>query len=168
MKRTIVTLVCAAVFGAAASVVLAPAISSAEVSVNITVPLPGLYIPAPPPLIVIPGTYVYYPPAVGVDIFFYRGHWYRPYQGGWYIAGGYNGPWRVLDARRVPPALYQVPRDFRRIPPVHERLPYATVRHNWRAWENERHWDHVAHDRGEHHDREHHGREHGEGHERRG
>jgi len=59
-----------------------PAMSSAEVNINIDIPLPGLVIPAPPALVVIPGTYVYYPPDVQTDIFFYHGYWYRPYRGG--------------------------------------------------------------------------------------
>ena len=73
-----------------------PGTSTAGVNVNISIPLPGLVIPAPPALFVIPGTYVYYPPDVNVDIFFYHGYWYRPYRGGWYIANGYNGPWRTI------------------------------------------------------------------------
>ncbi len=120
---------------------LTPATGNAEVSVNVIVPLPRLFIPAPPPLIVVPGTYVYYPPDVDVDIFFYHGYWYRPYRGGWYIANGYNGPWRTVGPRYVPRALFNVPPAYRRMPPGHERMPYGTVRRNWRGWEKERHWD---------------------------
>ncbi len=118
-----------------------PAAGNAEVNVNINVPLPGLVIPAPPALIVIPGTYVYYPPDVEVDIFFYHGYWYRPYRGGWYIANGYNGPWRTIGPRRVPRALVSLPPAYRRVPPGYERMPYERVHRNWRTWERERHWD---------------------------
>ncbi len=128
---------------------LSPATGNAEVSVNINIPLPGLVIPAPPPLIVIPGTYVYYPPDVDVDIFFYHGYWYRPYRGGWYIANGYNGPWRTVGPRFVPRALFKVPPAFRRMPPGHERMPYGMVQKNWRGWERERHWDNRRGERGE-------------------
>lgn len=118
-----------------------PATSSAEVNVNINIPLPGLVIPAPPALVVIPGTYVYYPPDVQVDIFFYHGYWYRPHRGGWYISTGYNGPWRTVGPGRVPRSLINVPPTYRRIPPRHERMPHDMVQRNWRTWEKERHWD---------------------------
>ena len=104
-------------------------------------PLPPLVIPAPPPLFVIPGTYVYYPPDVDVDIFFYHGYWYRPYGGGWYRAGAYNGPWRTVSPNRVPRALISVPPAYRHVPPGHERLEHGRVQKNWRTWEKERHWD---------------------------
>jgi len=139
-----------------------PATSNAEVNVNINVPLPGLVIPAPPPLIVIPGTYVYYPPDVSVDIFFYHGYWYRPHRGGWYISNGYNGPWRAIGPGKVPRALISVPPTYRRMPPGHERMPHDTVKKNWRTWEKERHWDEP---RGEH---GHGGPEHERGHEEHG
>ncbi len=137
----------------------APAMSNAEVNVNINVPLPALVIPGPPALIVIPGTYVYYPPDVDVDIFFYHGYWYRPFRGGWYIANGYNGPWRAIGPRRMPRALIDLPPGYRRVPPGHERIPYGQVRKNWRAWEKERHWDHP----GGEHGGPGHGRERGHG-----
>ncbi len=128
---------------------IAPATGSAEVNVNVTIPLPGLFIPAPPPLLVVPGTYVYYPPDVNVDIFFFHGYWYRPYRGGWYIANSYNGPWHGVGPRRVPPALLNVPPAYRRMPPGHERVPYGTVQKNWRTWERDRYWDHDRGGRGE-------------------
>lgn len=137
------------------------ATASAEVNVNINVPLPGLVIPAPPGLVVIPGTYVYYPPDVDVDIFFYRGYWYRPYRGGWYIANGYNGPWRVVGPRRVPRALISVPPAYRHVSQGYERMPYGHVQRNWRTWERERYWDNRREEGGkrEGHD----GRAHGHG-----
>jgi hypothetical protein len=141
-----------------------PATSNAEVNVNINIPLPGVVISAPPAMIVIPGTYVYYPPEVSVDIFFHHGYWYRPYRGGWYIANGYNGPWRGIGPRRVPRALIEVPPTYRRVPPGHERMPYGQVKKNWRTWEKERHWDGPSGERGERGGRgEHDGREHGRG-----
>jgi hypothetical protein len=140
----------------------------AEVNVSITVPLPGLIISSPPGLFVIPGTYVYYPPDFDVDIFFYRGYWYRPYQGEWYIGDGYNGPWRSIGSRKVPRALIDIPRTYRRLPHRHERMPYKTVRKNWSTWEKERHWDNQRYDnddRGKHREsgKERGGRGHGRG-----
>lgn len=136
-----------------------PGTGSAEVNVNISIPLPGLVIPAPPGLIVIPGTYVYYSPDVDVDIFFFRGRWYRPYRGGWYSAQHYNGPWRGI--KRAPRALADVPHGYRRAPARHARMPYGQVEKNWRNWEQERRWDRHEKD-----DRDRHGKE-GKGHGKR-
>jgi hypothetical protein len=118
-----------------------PKAGSAEVNVTVTVPLPGFFLPAPPGLIVVPGTYVYYPPDVSVDLFFYRGKWYRPHRGGWYIAHSYNGPWRTIGPRHVPRALHNLPPAYRRVPPRHARVPYGDVQKNWRTWEHQRRWD---------------------------
>lgn len=126
-------LVCSALFSAAGS----PAVAE----VNIRLPLPRLFLPVPPPLVLIPGTYVYAAPDVDVDIVFYQGAWYRPHGGLWYIANGYNGPWRALSVERVPRVLTGLPPNFRRVPPGHERMPYGHVKKNWKTWEHERHWD---------------------------
>lgn len=132
-----------------------PAKSNAEVNVSITVPLPGLVISAPPAMVVIPGTYVYYPPDVTADVFFYQGYWYRPYRGRWYAARGYNGPWKFMAINRVPRPLLRVPPSYRRIPPGYERMPYERIQRNWRSWEAQRYWD--RHERREAY-REDHGR----------
>lgn len=147
---------------------LSPLTSNAGVNVSISVPLPGLVISAPPAMVVIPGSYVYYPPQVDVDIFFYRGYWYRPFRGGWYIANGYNGPWRTIGAGRVPRAVIGVPPHFRRVSSGYERMPYGTVRGNWHTWERERYWDRHERARGygEDHDRGKHEGQSGRGHGR--
>ena len=104
-------------------------------------PLPPLLVPAPPPLVVIPGTYVYFPPDVRDDLLFYHGYWYRPYQGKWYRAAHYNGPWGFVALRRVPRVLIDLPHGYRSIPPGHERIPYGRLKKNWKAWERDRHWE---------------------------
>lgn len=123
----------------------APAITNAEVNVNVKVALPHLVIPTPPGLVVIPETYVYYPPDVGPDIFFYHGYWYRPYHGRWYRARHYNGPWRFIVIERVPRAVIAVPHGFRH-GPRHAHVPYGQVKKNWRGWERDRHWDRGRHE----------------------
>ena len=117
--------------------------SFAEVNVNIgiNVPLPQLVIPAPPPVVVIPGTYVYYAPDVNVDIFFYQGYWYRPHHGHWYRARGYNGPWDYTAPRKVPGVLFGLPQDFRHSPSRHQYIAHEHLKNNWRTWEREKHWD---------------------------
>jgi len=128
-----------------------PGIGDAEVNVGVTVALPPLVIPAPPAMVVIPGSYVYYPPDVRSDIFFYHDFWYRAYRGQWFRARDYNGPWHYIAIEKVPHAVIGIPPDFRRGPIVYERVPYGDVRRNWKSWENERHWDREHYEKREYH-----------------
>jgi hypothetical protein len=129
-----------------------PLESTAEVNVNVSIPLPGLVISAPPAMVVVPGTYVYYPPEVSVDIFFYRGYWYRPYQGAWYVAHGYNGPWHTIGVGHVPHSVIGVSPHYRHVSSGYERIPYGTVKGNWHTWERERYWEKHERSRGYHGD----------------
>jgi len=117
--------------------------SNAEVSVNIgiNVPLPHVVLHAPPAVVVIPGTYAYYAPDAGVEIFFYHGYWYRPHHGHWYRARGYNGPWRNIRHARVPHAFRNLPPHFRRTVQHNRRIRYGDFHKNWRSWEKQKHWD---------------------------
>ena len=120
-----------------------PRAGVAEVNINIGVnvgPPPPVVIPAPPPVIVIPGTYVYFAPDIQVDILFYHGYWYRPYEGRWYQATVYNGPWVYVEPARVPGVLLHLPSGYHHVPPGHQRIPYGQLKKNWKTWEKERHW----------------------------
>ncbi len=119
----------------------APVPARAAVHVGIGISLPPLVLSAPPAMVVVPGSYVYYPPEVGVEIFFYHGNWYRPYRGGWYVSGHYNGPWQSVERRRVPRMVREVPPAYRKMPRHYAPVPYGQVRQHWRAWERDRHWD---------------------------
>ncbi len=120
--------------------------SAARVSVgiNIGIPFPAFSFSVSPSLVVIPGTYVYMVPGVDFDIFFYQGWWYRPWEGRWYRAASYNGPWGYVEI--VPQPLIALPPGY-----VYWRtaggppLSYAHVREHWRGWERERYWDHDPH-----------------------
>lgn len=116
----------------------------AGVEVNIGVnfgPPPPVVIPAPPPVVVIPETYVYFVPDVEVEILFYQGYWYRPHQGRWHRATGYNGPWVYVEPARVPAVLVHLPPTYRHVPPGHQRIPHGQLVKNWKTWEKEKHWD---------------------------
>ncbi len=102
---------------------------------------PTFVVPAPPPVILIPGTDVYYVPDVEVDILFCHGDWYRPYGGRWYIARHYNGPWEYLIPPRVPRVLINLPLNHRSILSGNRRIPYEDLQKNWGRWERERHLD---------------------------
>jgi hypothetical protein len=116
----------------------------AGVDVNIGInipPPPRLVISAPPEVVVIPGTYIYFVPTLDVDVFFYHGYWYRPHHGHWYRASSYNGHWVILEDRRVPNVLVHVPGDFRRLPPGYRHIPHRELHSNWKAWEKNKYWE---------------------------
>ena len=121
--------------------------TSAEVNVQVGIglPLPSVVISVPPAVVCIPDTRVYYAPDVGIDIFFYSGHWYRPYEGGWYRATYYNGPWAYLPSQRVPTALVHLPANYYNIPPGHQRIPYGQLKKDWKRWDKgqRKHWKHY-------------------------
>lgn len=119
--------------------------SYARVDVNIGIGIPAFRFAAPPPLVVIPGTYAYFAPDVDIDIVFYHGYWYRPHEGRWYRARGYNGPWAYLAPSRVPRVLIDLPPDYRNIYSGHRRLEYRDYNRNWRNWERNKYWERDEH-----------------------
>jgi len=127
------------------------------VNVNIGNNLPAISFAAPPDLVVIPGTYVYMVPDIDVDVLFYQGDWWRPYQGRWYRSRDYDGQWSYVEAERIPSGLRALPQDYRhRLSTGYERIPHGDVKRNWRHWEKVKHWDsRVEHERGEHGDHDH-------------
>jgi hypothetical protein len=139
MKKSKTVLLAAGVLFLLAS--FFPSASSAGVHVSVGINLPAFRFAAPPALVVIPGTYAYFVPDAGVDIFFYHDYWYRPYEGRWYRARNYNGPWAHVAPGGVPSAFLHLPPDYRRVPAGGERVPYHEFRKNWKKWERERYWD---------------------------
>jgi hypothetical protein len=113
----------------------------AGVRVGVGINIPVFTFAAPPPLVVIPGTYAYFAPEADVDIVFFHGFWYRPYEGRWFRARGYNGPWGVIAPGRVPGVLIDLPPDFRHTYRDHPRIGYRDFNRNWRGWERNRHWE---------------------------
>lgn len=115
--------------------------SNAGVSVGIGINIPVFTFAAPPPLVVIPGTYAYFAPEANVDIVFFHGFWYRPYEGRWFRATGYNGPWGLIAPARVPDVLLELPPDFRHIYSGYPRIAYRDFNRNWRSWERNKYWE---------------------------
>jgi hypothetical protein len=121
-----------------------PVESTAAVNINvgISVPPPPIFrFHAPPPMVVIPGTYIYAVPDIDVDILFYQGYWYRPHDGRWFRSKSYNGPWGYIDSRSIPRVLFDLSPDYYRVPPGYERIPYGHFKSNWGRWERERYWE---------------------------
>ena len=69
-----------------ALVIMVPIPTMAAVDIHIGFPLPPpIIFPAPPEVIVLPDTDdVYVAPDIDVDLFFWNGWWWRPWEGRWY------------------------------------------------------------------------------------
>jgi hypothetical protein len=136
-------------------VILVPSLVMAEVDVKvrINIPLPPLIVfPAPPEVIVIPETNVYAVPDVDMDIFFYSGWWWRPWEGRWYRSRYYDRGW--VHYNRVPSFYTHVPpgwrndyrdRRWKGQEWDQRRIPHKDMQKNWRTWERNKHWEKQNH-----------------------
>ena len=74
-----------------ALVIINPIPAMAGVRVGVNVVLPPIVIGGPPDLVEIPDTdHVYVAPDVSVELFFWNGWWWRPYEGRWYRSHYYD------------------------------------------------------------------------------
>lgn len=120
-----------------------------RVDVGVSIPLPpAIVFSAPPEMVVIPETYVYVVPDIDVDIFFYGGWWWRPWDGRWYRSQNYRSGWTYY--QRVPSFYREVPsgwrndyrqRRFRGHTWNYQRIPQQQVQQNWSGWEKNKHWE---------------------------
>jgi hypothetical protein len=124
---------------AAAGAVLCSATSAVagDIKINIGLGVPSIPSPvviaSPPQLVVVPGTSVYYAPAVSANYFFYKGRYYTMVNGAWLSASAYNGPWAAITIGQVPAPILAVPVEYYKIPPGHLKEkgppPWAGHRH---------------------------------------
>jgi hypothetical protein len=129
--------------------IMMPVQASARVNIDINIGLPPLVVFAgPPELVVIPGTYVYFAPDLDVNIFFYDGWWWRPWQGHWYRSRHYGSGWAYYN--RTPYFYNRLPTGWRyeyknRSWRGHEwnyyRVPHDELQKNWRTWQRDRYWE---------------------------
>ncbi len=131
--------------------VFVPATTMARVDVHVSIPIPmppPLIFPAPPIPVIIPETNVYVVPDIREDIFFYRGWWWRPWQGRWYRSRYHNRGWAHYKGvpsfhRNVPPGWrdnYRN-REWKGHRWEYKRVPHKELQRNWRGWERNRHWE---------------------------
>ena len=126
-----------------------PIPTMAGVNVDVNIGLPPLIVHAGPlELVVIPETDVYAVPDSDVDIFFYNGWWWRPWQGRWYRSHHYDSGWTHY--QRTPSFYGRVPSGWRNNyrdhrwgghPWNYQRIPHQQVQQNWSNWEKSRHWE---------------------------
>jgi hypothetical protein len=109
-----------------------PPAGRAEINVNINVgppPPPPVVLAAPPRLVLVPGSPVYYAPDLSFNVFAFGGRYYSFHDGGWFVATTYRGPWAVVAVEQVPPPLIAVPVKYYKIPPGHAKKMGAGREH---------------------------------------
>ncbi len=119
----------------AAALGFMPSLAAAGPDIRIDV-----HIGAPPQLVVVPNTPVYYAPALPHNYFFYGGQYYLFHKGAWHYAPTYNGPWAVIAVEFVPRPILVVPVHYYKAPPGHWKKkgppPWAP------AWGYRKKWKH--------------------------
>jgi hypothetical protein len=129
-------------------VVPIPTMAGVNIGIGISLPLPIVF-EAPPDVIVLPDTNdVYVVPDIDVDLFFWNGWWWRPWEGRWYRSHYYNRGWGYYN--NVPSFYFDVDPGWRGYYRDHnwyghrwnyERIPDQRRRQNWKSWHNDRHWE---------------------------
>ena len=133
-----------------AAAIFFPVPTKAEVNISIGFPLPPpVVFSAPPEVVVVPDAYgVYAVPDMDVDIFFWDGWWWRPWEGRWYRSHYYDRGWAYYS--HVPTFYYDVDpgwRGYYRDRHWHghrwdyERIPYQRLHSNWKNWKTNRYWE---------------------------
>jgi hypothetical protein len=94
-----------------------PARSQVHVSVNIGAP--PVFVEAPPPMVVVPNSPVYYAPGYEYNLFMYQGRYYTQFNGAWFFTPRVGGAWIAVSD--VPRPLRSVPVEYIRVKPGHEK-----------------------------------------------
>src|SRR5262245_61511572 len=105
----------------AAGIALWAVAGETQVSVNVNVAPPPVIFHAPPRVVVVPNTPVYYVPATSYNVFVYEKHYYSFHEGAWFVANSHGGPWVFVPTERVPRPVIAVPVKYYKIPPGHAR-----------------------------------------------
>ncbi len=134
--------------------VVIPSAAQAQGQVNVDI---GIHFPAPPRLVVVPPVpavqYVPAPNAPG-NVFFYNSQYWAFSGGGWYVSGGFNGPWVVVGPQFVPRPVLLVPVQYYHVPPGHWKQWQRDRPPHWheewgREWADKREWKGEDRDRGD-------------------
>src|SRR5437764_5017137 len=88
----------------------------------------GIRLPAPPPLVVVPGVAtVQYAPSAPANVFFYSNQYWIYADSGWHVSRRHDGPWILVAPQFVPRPVLLVPVRYYHVPPGH-----------WKQWQRER------------------------------
>lgn len=127
-----------------------PVQAIAGVSIHVSIPLPPpILFGLPPAVVVIPDTNsVYAVPDIDVDLYFWNGWWWRPWDGRWYRSRYYDRGWVFYN--QIPVFYGDVYRGWRGYYNNHmwhghrwnyEKISHHMLRSNWQRWQNDRHWE---------------------------
>jgi len=96
--------------------------ANVNVGINVGVPLPPpIVVAAPPQLVVVPGSPVYYAPRVEQNYFVYDRRPYTFHDGHWFVAAAPGRPWTLIATERVPRPILAVPVTYYKVPPGHAK-----------------------------------------------
>jgi len=118
-----------------------PTTARTDRDIHVSLP-PAIVYAEPPQLIVLPETYVYVVPDLEMDVFFYGGWWWRPWEGRWYRSRSYDTGWS--DYNGVPTFYREIPSTWRNDYREHrwrghrwdiQPIPHQQVQQNWSSWE---------------------------------
>jgi len=133
--------------------IIVPVPARAQVNVNIEFPLPPpIAYPGPPDVIALPDTNdVYVAPSIGVDLFFWNGWWWRPWEGRWYRSRYYDRGWVFF--QKVPSFYFDVEPGWRGYyrdhnwhgqPWNYEWITNQRLQQNWKSWHTTQYWGRQA------------------------
>ncbi len=126
-----------------------PTMAAVNVSVDIPLP-PPIVFAVPPEVVVLPDTNdVYVVPNIAIDLFFWNGWWWRPWEGRWYRSHYYNRGWRYYN-KRVPRFYFDIDPGWIGYYRDHnwyghrwdyQPIPNRRLQQSWRSWQNSRYWE---------------------------
>ena len=126
-----------------------PSMAEVNVGIGISLPFPVIEFRSPPDVIVMPDTQgVYVVPDIDVDMYFWNGWWWRPWEGGWYRSQYYNRGWNYYNS--TPSFYYDVDPGWRTYYRErnwsghrwdYQRVPQRQLQRNWKGWQKNRHWE---------------------------
>jgi hypothetical protein len=100
---------------------LMPEVAGAQVSVNVNIGPPPVIFSAPPRVVVVPRTPVYYAPDTSYNVFVYQDRYYAFHEGAWFLAHTHRGPWVSVGHPHVPQPVLAVPVRYYKVPPGHAK-----------------------------------------------
>lgn len=128
----------AALLGVALFAAFGTGPAAAGVNVNVNIGPPAVVVAAPPEVVAVPNSMVYFAPGVSAELLFFEGFWWTPKEGRWFRARGYDGPWTIVGPRHVPREIGHLPPGYRGTYGRGEHIPYGQLKKHWRHREIER------------------------------
>lgn len=113
--------------------------ASAEVNVSINIGPPPIVVAAPPALVMVPNSEIFFVPDPKIDVFFFNGFWWSSRGSEWYRSTEYKGPWKIINKRHVPASVFHVPKNYRHLYKKEKHIPYGQWKKKWKHPKKEQH-----------------------------